>query len=368
MPIPKDDPAFFSLAEKKDYLFRLNETNSKFFLEKEMEREIFLDDSTTAFLVFKCMDGRIHLPSITEINLGIIKPFRSLGGHFMLGWPFLLEKLTNWTLRKNAEKKSCMLIITYHFSKGDEKRGCAGFNYNKEKAFLSAVNLRNQVNFLYKGTNYNVFPVIVGIETDTDAMIIHGDNPKEMFNLSSLREDQATPRNILGRLERLIPSMRKDMAKNFLTLILGNLRHIQKIKNNERKLKQIHHQEFVLGFGRGFDWLHRPNTALIVSPYPLDSRIQIIKAASLIQGNIKHRRISNDGWILLTCTSHDDTPLRKNMAKLKTDEMAYFAAGVIRKKFKPDFYEKMLVIRSIVDEKNRKLEIFNDLGFHDIEF
>jgi hypothetical protein len=42
----------------------------------------------TEIAAFKCMDGRLDLARIT-MPPGIVQPFRNVGGHFNLGWPFL---------------------------------------------------------------------------------------------------------------------------------------------------------------------------------------------------------------------------------------------------------------------------------------
>ena len=60
-----------------------------------LARERYLARHPTRILVMKCMDGRIHLPHATRTPLGIITPFRNLGGIFDLGWPYLGEMLVD---------------------------------------------------------------------------------------------------------------------------------------------------------------------------------------------------------------------------------------------------------------------------------
>lgn len=40
------------------------------------------------------MDGRINIPVATETPIGIMQPYRNLGGRFDLGWPHLCEVLS----------------------------------------------------------------------------------------------------------------------------------------------------------------------------------------------------------------------------------------------------------------------------------
>jgi hypothetical protein len=361
-----DDPAFFPLEEKVNFIIKLGKQNGSIYRQQELLRRQYLATSGTAFAVFKCMDGRIHLPTITNMMMGIIKPFRSMGGKFNLGWPFLTEKLTNWVLRNIDGGKKCLLIVTYHFSKGDSHRGCAGFNYDTEAAFQSTIVLRDEINYLFGKNNHAVFPVIIGIETDEDALIVHGENPEKKLDFSSLDPAAETP-SILEKIKELFPKMDHKVASDFTSLIGGNLKHVEKIKKTGRELEDIRHREFMIGFGRSFDWFHRPNTALIIGPYDLDISKHLITAASLIEKNISDGMISQDGWILSTCTGHDGSGIKRRMAKLKSYQQAVFAERVIREKFSDSFFKKMKTIRIVVDERNRRLETFQDLGFHKLD-
>ncbi len=258
------DPAFFTLEKKLEFLINLGKQNAKIFRQEELARRQHLATTSTAFAVFKCADGRIHLPTITNMMMGVIKPFRSIGGKFKIGWPFLIEKLRNWVMRNIEDGKKCVLIITYHYSQGDTHRGCAGFNYDTTAAFASTIVLRDQLNYLFGKNNRRVFPVIVGIETDEDALIIHGENPKRKLNFAAL-DSAAEPASILEKIREIFPKMDDDVARDFFQLIRGNLQHIGKVKEAKRELDEIQHREFVLCFGRAFDWLYRPNTAMIVA-------------------------------------------------------------------------------------------------------
>jgi len=51
--------------------------------------------------------------------------------------------------------------------------------------------------------------------------------------------------------------------------------------------------------GRGFDFLHTPNLALIIGPYSPDLADPLRKAAAIIEANMQAGRIPNDGFLLL---------------------------------------------------------------------
>ncbi|KFC49974.1 hypothetical protein DK37_23330, partial [Halomonas sp. SUBG004] len=62
----------------------------------------------TSIVVMKCMDGRIHIPHATQTPLGIITPFRNLGGIFDLGWPYLGELLTETVLQATQSGRATL--------------------------------------------------------------------------------------------------------------------------------------------------------------------------------------------------------------------------------------------------------------------
>lgn len=59
------------------------------------------------------------------------------------------------------------------------------------------------------------------------------------------------------------------MRADLLPLVQGNIRHVAEVRGTAREL-DIEHREWVLCLGRGFDWLHMPNQALIIGPYSPD--------------------------------------------------------------------------------------------------
>ena len=54
-------------------------------------------------------------------------PFRNLGGRFDLGWPHLGEVVTQYVMDRVHEGRQVLFLVSYHYSKGDHQRGCAGF-------------------------------------------------------------------------------------------------------------------------------------------------------------------------------------------------------------------------------------------------
>ncbi|HSQ90743.1 MAG TPA: hypothetical protein VLM19_01070, partial [Nitrospiraceae bacterium] len=76
-------------------------------------------------------------------------------------------------------------------------------------------------------------------------------------------------------------------------MVRGKITHIAEIKQIHRELN-VEHREWMICIGRGFDWLHMPNLALIIGPYSPDLDDPIRKAASIIESNMRAGRIPDD--------------------------------------------------------------------------
>ena len=112
------------IAERVEWLFALADRHGTTFRSPEtwIARERYLSEHPTAIAVLKCMDGRINIPVATQTPRGIIQPFRNLGGIFDLGWPHLGETLVGHVDKVVSAGRQGLMMITYHFSKGDPAR------------------------------------------------------------------------------------------------------------------------------------------------------------------------------------------------------------------------------------------------------
>ena len=135
------------IAQRIDWLFERARDHSARFCSPEnwLARERYLALHPTAIGVLKCMDGRINIPVATHTPLGIIQPFRNLGGMFDLGWPHLGEVLAGYVQRCVREGRRVLLLITYHFSRGSVHRGCAGFHGDTAAAIEHTRRIKQQV-------------------------------------------------------------------------------------------------------------------------------------------------------------------------------------------------------------------------------
>lgn len=342
------------IQDRINWLFDLSHTHSELYCDPEnhLARQRYQAKYTTEIVALKCMDGRIHLPYATQTPLGIIRPFRNLGGIFDLGWPYLGDLLADVVSASIRQGRRVLVIITYHFSRGDTARGCAGFNCNQDAALTHALGIKKQVEAIFGSGHQSVYPLVCGFETDEDALILHN-NSGNRLDLSTLASDRHPDLN--SRLKAMFADMPDQVQHDLMPLLEGNVRHIAQIRNSNRELA-IEHREWTLCVGRGFDFLHVPNIALIIGPYSPDLSHPIQKAAGIIQGNMDKGRIPDDGFLLLSSAPYQDPGPDRARAELKARFMAAFTAQVIRD-CQPQLAEKMISRTAILNWPTRRLEV-----------
>lgn len=341
------------IAERIDWLFERARDYSVRFCSAEnwLARERYLAAYPTAIAVMKCMDGRINIPVATKTPLGLIQPFRNLGGIFDLGWPHLGEVLSGYVQRCVRDGRRVLLVITYHFSRGSVKHGCAGFEYDTAAAKAHTQRIREQVEAVFGLGHDTVYPLVCGFETDEDALILHGAQDTEL-DLS--RCGPLDDETLMLRLAALYPDMPQQVRHDLLPLLSGNLAHIVDVRRMNRGV-HIEHREWMICLGRGFDFLHMPNLALIVGPYSPELADPIAKAAGIIEANMRKGRIPGDGFLVLASVPYEDIGVERARAELKSRFLAEFAAGVIAR-HNPKLAAKMHVRTAVLDWRSRRLE------------
>ncbi len=342
------------IAERIEWLLDLAHRHTAEFRSPEayLARELYLAKHPTAIIVLKCMDGRINIPVATGTPPGIIQPIRNLGGIFDLGWPHLGEVLAESVYRMVANGRRVLIFITYHFSRGDAKRGCAGFAYDAAAALEHCRVIKRQAEHIFGAGHDTVYPILCGYETDEDALLLHGFGD-EVLDLASLAPTDAP--FLSHRLSPLYPDMPVQVQQDLLPLLEGNLKWIAQVRNTCRLL-DIEHREWMICLGRGFDFLHTPNLALIIGPYSPDLADPIRKAAGIIEANMHTGRIPDDGFLLLASVPYEQIGMDRSRAELKSHFLADFAADVIRVEF-PELAERMHIQKAVLSWRSRALEL-----------
>jgi hypothetical protein len=341
------------IQQRIDWLFDLARRYSTEFSDPEnhLARKRYLAAHPTDIVALKCMDGRINIPVATHTPPGIIQPFRNLGGRFDLGWPHLNETLAHHVSEIVGAARQILVLITYHFSKGDPSRGCAGFNFDTEAAIAHTHAIREQFEFMFGHGHGTVYPILVGFETDEDALILHG-RDGGVLNLAEFSPgDDDSLRHWLARL---YPDMAAQMREDLMPLLKGNLERIAQVRNTNREL-DIEHREWMICVGRGFDFLHTPNLALIIGPYSPNLADPIRKAASIILNNMQTGRIPDDGFLVLASSPYQEVGMDRARAELKARFTTEFTAQVIQSEF-PALARKMHLRTAVLNWESRKLE------------
>jgi len=340
-----------------EFLTERNKEQSKTYTSSDavLWRQQYRAKYPTEIAALKCMDGRLNLALMTETPPGIIQPFRNIGGKFDLGWPFFGVLMREWVEYALSRGRDCMVLVTYHYSKGDSHRGCKGFGYDTKAAIANAEALRAKFEDVFGSSHQIVYPIVVGIETDSDSLVLHGTNG-DKFDLSGHLE--LSEKELRQKLVELFPDMRERFRLDLIPLLLGNQRHIKKVIAENRTILDSEHREQILGIGRGFDWLHLPNKALLVGPYSYDLRAPISTTAAILLDNLKNGRIpKEEGVVVVTSAVYRSQGPEKLLAKEKARSLATFALDAIEK----DVPELMPYLKSVVGTVDMSTRAFEQM-------
>lgn len=338
------------------WLTELAERHGEAFRSPEamLARTRYQSQHPTAIAVLKCMDGRINIPVATGTPVGILMPFRNLGGRFDLGWPHLGEVLTQYVMDRIHEGRQVLFLVTYHFSRSDHHRGCAGFGYDRQAAFEHTQAIHQQISTIFGVSHGTVYPLICGFETDEDALTLHG-RGGEVLDMATI--DAQTPGSLSQRLAQLLPDMPQGLRDDLLPLLEGNARHVAQVREQAQhgeRLLDIEHREWMICLGRGFDFLHTPNLALIVGPYSPNLSEPIAKAAGIIESNMSAGRIPGDGFLLLSSVPYETIGVDRARAEMKANFLSRFAQEVIAESY-PALATKMISRTAVLDWHARRL-------------
>ena len=298
-PIERRIAWLFELADRHGAAFRGPEA--------ALARARYLAEHPTAIAVLKCMDGRIDISVSTRTPVGILRPFRNLGGRFDLGWPHLGEVLAHHVHQMVGQGRRVLIVITYHFSRGDPHRGCAGFGYDTRAAITHVRQIKRQVEAVFGAGHASVYPLVCGFETDEDALIVHGADDETLDLAGLTLADRPRLEGLLappaarhGGVPTLGPCCPFCAAISTTSTRCGRRRGAAGASSTSTTANGA------ICLGRGFDFLHSPNTALIIGPYSPDLAEPIRTAATIIAANMAHGRIADDGFLLLASAPFEE--------------------------------------------------------------
>jgi hypothetical protein len=290
------------------------------------ERYDYVRKHQTPVSALMCMDGCVSISRVTKVPWGIIQPFRHLGGRLNLGWSHLGELVTESVLAEATNNRTMLCLVTYHYSKSDPHRGCAGFGYGTDEARTHAFSVVRQLERCFGGTHRSVYPLVVGLETDQEALLFHDVEDKEVLDLSDV--PAADDYRLVSSLSQLYPEIPEYILADLMPLVTGNLSHIADTKRKDKSNYHTRH-EWIICLGHGFGWLQQANQALIIGPYGRDLRASIHTAATIIEANMQSGRIPDDGFLLLTEAPYREQNGAGARAELESRYLAQCAADVV---------------------------------------
>jgi hypothetical protein len=319
----------------------------------------------TEFAALKCMDGRLLFPDLTQTPLGIIQPYRNLGGIFQLGWPFFQQAIEGWKKYADSKDRDSVVFVTYHFSRGDKHRGCKGHGYDTDKARNSSLALKKEFDMVYQSFQIQsptrLFAIHVGIETDWESLILHGEHGQivDLAEVSDSSENAVF--TLLISLYLAMYAIAPNVVRDFVPLVKGNILHSQQIRQSNRPVQDADHREWIVAVGRGFDWLYEPNKALIVGPWQDNLSDPIRTAIGLAKHNQEEGLLDGNKVVLLTSGIYRETEGEEpRLAELKSRYLKDVAMKVIEKDFK-ELLPDLEVLVTTVDLNTRKINIIERL-------
>lgn len=302
--------------------------------EAKIKRRLYREQHPTEIGAFKCMDGRLNLPVFTETPPGIIQPFRTMGGIFDLGDERLGRIVEDSVKYAQKMRRRYLPLCTYHFSKGKQHRGCAGHKYDTIAGIKGAKRLAEQFRFFHgkvsnDGFGYEVYPVVAGMETDMEALVFNSKDGK-IFSIAD--HVDASRETCTEKLREIFPDMPKRMFDDLLEPVIRNQHHVRELKKLDREPIDLEHRESTICFGRGFDWLHTPNKALIIGPFGNDLSDSIVTAGNLLVQNIEKGRIDPlNGIVIMTAGLYYEEGMNRNRINLKAYELYTYIKKVLEK-------------------------------------
>jgi hypothetical protein len=205
------------------HLLALNERASADFVAAESARARHRALHPTPLAAVKCMDGRVLFPKLTGTPVGLVQPFRAIGGRPELYWPSFMGRLRHWVEEAREGGHRCVLFLTYHQGASDPHLGCAGFDYDTASARAHAFELAHDLGWVF---GEQLEPIVAGIETDLDRLVLHG--PSGDVDAGALLEGDA------GALEqafiRAFPSMDPAFRRDLVPLMAGNVARVRELR------------------------------------------------------------------------------------------------------------------------------------------
>jgi len=340
-----------------DLILRRNAEQAEAFKNQHDRRRAYRKKHQTEISVMKCMDGRVHLPRMCDIPMGIVRPYRNIGGIFDVAWPGLQPLIAKDVSLAEENDKTNLYIGTFHFSKSDPNLGCAGHEYDTRRAKAAAATFVTGIQDMFSDHTEQVQAVMMGVETDEDILILCDEEGRSVLSSDQLIDDDQDPTEtamqiILDTAPTMLPNAAADLAE----LFVRNAGHVNRVRREGREAEDREHRERILGVGMGFDWLHERNLALIISDVDPDLPKWIATAASIIRDNRDGKRIPDTEAALAIMVPYWATGYVRKMAIVRARYLMALSRSVLKERH-PDLVDFFTPVMGVIDQNTRQLEV-----------
>jgi hypothetical protein len=310
-----------SILPIQERIFQINAEQSKRYVDEEAARRRYWAEHTTFFACVKCMDGRVLFPSMTKTPIGIVKPFRAIGGKFNVWWPSFLGRVRHWTDKGMMRGSRSVMFVTYHYSASDAHLGCAGWKYDTKAARAHAEQLQRDLSYVF---GEQLTAIVAGVETDKDLLVLHG----PQGDISGKSVVSMTKEDVFAELQKVFPGMEERVAADIVPFLLGNAARYQELVQHPREIQEMGHNERVIAIGQGFDWLADANVALIINDADPNLADSIRVAGSLIEKNLAHAA-ENDHATICTSIPYREPGMDYRQAVARAIGLRRFAESIL---------------------------------------
>ncbi len=338
----------------QDRIISINADASTQYVADETARKRYWAKHTTFFACIKCMDGRVLFPSMTNTPIGIVKPFRAIGGKFSIWWPSFLGRVRHWMKKAVSLGSRSFIFVTYHFSASDTHLGCAGWKYDTATARKHAEQLQQDLAYVF---GEQLTAVVAGVETDRDILILHGPNGDVSGESCQGKSDEEN----IAALRSAFPNMHPSVLEDLLPFLRGNSGRVQELTLHPRESLEKGHNERIIALGQGFDWLAKENLALIINDADPNLANSVSVAASLIEKNLVEAPVGDDATIF-TCIPYEEPGIDYRQAVARAKGLRVFVEDVIRRDYPTLMASGRLhAMSAVMWEPNKKIEIIESI-------
>ncbi|MFO0693747.1 MAG: hypothetical protein U0230_09355 [Polyangiales bacterium] len=304
-------------------ILEINSARSALFVADEPARTRYRARHPTYLGAVKCMDGRVLFPVLTKTPLGIVYPYRAIGGRPEVWWPSFLGRVRAFVEQAMRDGQRAVAFLTYHHSESDPHLGCAGWEFHTDAARAHADRLAADLSGVFGDA---LVPIVANVETDRDVLTLHGPSGDVSGEAVIGLDDDGISAAIGGAFPTIDPGVRRDLVP----LLRGNALRVEELRGEPKDLDAKAHHERILAVGQGFDWLYQENLALIINDADPGLAASIAVAAAILRKNLESAP-ADEEFTILTCVPYQAPGIDHRQAVARARGLRDFASEVVRR-------------------------------------